>query len=148
MKFCHVSESSNINQTSGVIVMFVSVPFSHSNPQPEKNDFCADVDYRLAFHRITRQSANIRKQQFLVSLTWGAVCSFEPESSYLLSDSYYFDAFGCFCSLFHPQALFISCFSVAPDRQRLSASRVLSPTGITAAVPSMVQPSFSGMGLF
>ena len=111
--------------------MFVSVPFSHSNPQPEKNDFCADSDYRLAFHRITRQSANARKQQFLVSLTWGAVCSFEPESSLLDSRS-----------------LIISCFSVAPDRQRLSAPRVASPTGITAAVPSMVQPSFSVMGLF
>tara|TARA_Y100001978_G_C23477185_1_gene329816 strand:- start:147 stop:482 length:336 start_codon:yes stop_codon:yes gene_type:complete len=111
--------------------MFVSVPFSHANPQPQKNSFCSDSLYRVGFHRIARQCANAKKQQFLVSLTWGAKCAFTPESSVLDS-----------------RAVRNLSSVVVPDVQQRKFPRVASLSGITAAAPSMVQPSSAGMGLF
>ncbi|TDP40703.1 hypothetical protein DEU29_101253 [Idiomarina aquatica] len=111
--------------------MFVSVPFAYSNREPEKNTFCADILYRVGYNRIARQCANAKKQQFLVSLTWGAKCAFTPESSVLDS-----------------RAVRNLSSVVVPDVQQRKVPRVASLSGITAAAPSMVQPSSAGMGLF
>lgn len=111
--------------------MFVSVPFAYSNREPEKNTFCADLLYRVGYNRIARRIANFDKQKFLVSLACGAKCAFTLESSFLDS-----------------RAVRNLSSVVVPDVQQRKAPRVASLSGVTAAVPSMVQPSSAGMGLF